>query len=164
MKRMDTTQWWRVVLDSSGGVTSCKAVDAAGSDDGGGIFYIQALTLPQASKEAAAQYAKAVRGRNKRLGLCVCGGAKDRGYESCKSCRTRHRHSNETRSAKLHGLPQPIKPLPARAPELDLPRNIATRLSVLIEVQEAWMRNGTVAQFSKWLNSEIEAIRSKRSA
>jgi hypothetical protein len=158
---MDTTQWWRVVLDSSGGVTSCKAVDAAGSDDGGGIFYIQALTLPQASKEAAAQYAKAVRGRNKRLGLCVCGSTKDRGYESCKNCRTRHRHSNETRAAKLRGLPPPVKIAPV-APEM--PRKLETRFSVLLEVQEAWMRNGTVAQFSKWLNSEIEAIRSKRSA
>lgn len=166
MKRMQTAQWWRVVVDAEGNVSSCRPVEAAGADDGGGVFYVQALTSPQAGKEAAAQYAKAVRHKHKTLGLCVCGGKRVQDFASCAECRKRHTFSNATRSAKLKGLPAPERQSkkPIAAPQSTAPTKINTRLAVLLEVQSAWLNNGTLGQFSKWLNSQIAALQDKKSA
>lgn len=151
MKRMQTAQWWRVVVDASGLATSCNAVDAAGSDDGGGVFYVQAVSPIQAGREAAAQYAKAVRHKHKTLGLATTSGQ---------------------RAPRAKALPPspPRLVLPvtglreasSQPPSLP-PAKINTRLAVLAEVQEAWLQHSTIGQFTKWLNAEIEALRDKAS-
>lgn len=152
MKRMQTTQWWRVVVDSSGNATSCTAVAAAGSDDGGGVFYIQAVNALQAGRSAGALYIKAVRSKQRRLGLVP-------NAPSPAAPPVRR----EKRSA-----PSPIHRLPCRAAApspspSSTPSKINTRLAVLIEVQEAWLQNSTIGQFTKWLNAEVEALRDRAS-
>ncbi len=174
---MADLRWFRLELDSSGKVLSCTAVERA-EQNGSSWLYIQASDAKTASRLGMNAYMRdLMRKRRARLdaeGKCRwCGRKGDRGPgKRCTICLPRESHYQQRKRDKAAGKP---------VPELDRKVAIAARkaeeraaviasagpslrLSVLLEVQQAWQDAPTNGAFTAWLARAVEAAGGKRRA
>ncbi len=164
---MNSLAWYRIELDSTGKVASCREVAAAG--DEARVYFLRARSAKQAAAQAlnahAAKLLAARRARYTSEGLCKCGRKRDRpGFITCSACTERHAIHEQRKQARARG--EEVQPLDRRVvlQQRKLDDAARIRVEVLQEVQDAWFKNSTVGAFSAWLSREVEKLAGKRVA
>lgn len=177
---MADLRWWRIETNAEGKVVSCVAVEHA-EKDARCWFYVQAVS-DAAAREAArlAHYRGSSMRRRRELiaqGKCGwCGLKGDRGAQRCSKCLLADQGYQQRRRAKDAG--KPFVPADKKA-TLAMNRTLrkveerkeviqeaepSLRLSVLLEVEKAWLDNPRLAGFTQWLQKQIAAARGKKVA
>lgn len=168
-------RWFRVEMNGSGAVASCREVEAAG-DDSRAVYYLQALDAKAAARKAlnahAARLLATRRAKYKTEGRCKCGAPLEKvgGFKQCQRCRDLARVYDEREALRKKG----IEPPPRDRREALHERKVeeiksvirsaepSLRLGVLMEVQRAWASSHNNAEFTKWLQAEIAAARGRK--
>jgi hypothetical protein len=176
--------WWRIevrTVDNKPRVVSCEPVEAsecAKENRRTDVFFVQAGTKEAAGRKAWNAYTgrlgKIRRARYIAEGRCgYCGRANDReSGKRCSVCLKSHAAHRARHDAKARGEAVPpanrAASVAARAEEqrqqIRAEAAGSTRLSVLLEVQEAWQDSSTNGAFTKWMKTEIEKLLGRRVA
>jgi hypothetical protein len=165
-------QWWLLRLDATGKVLSCSPVDQA-AKNGESWVYIQARDAKAAERAALNSYMREVMRRRRaeldKAGKCRwCGRVADRGTKRCSVCLAKDvAYQKRGRDKAVPVLDKRVAVAQRKAEERSefvaeaVP---SIRLSLLIEVQEAWQNASTNGLFTRWLNEQIAAARGKKVA
>lgn len=144
--------WWRIQVDASGKVVDCREVEQA-EVDGADVFFVQARDRAEAGRKAWNAYCR-VTGQRRRArliaeGKCAwCGRINDREQRKrCTICLDADAKRERDSRARARGedVPPPNRAasIAARAEEqrqqIRAEAATATRVSVLLEVHEAWL-------------------------
>lgn len=163
--------WFRVALSDDGKLESVRSVEQR-RRGGALVFYVSAVGQESAVGLARAmwrEYANAEAARNLRErraanqseGKCRCGRTREtQVFTHCQRCRERGRLHKDRAELKSKGV---------SVPKLDrrvvlAERKTDDRLSILLEIQEAWQTCGSNANFTRWLQAEIAKLATKRVA
>lgn len=167
--------WWRVEIDKTGKVLSCRAVESRGQDKAT-VIYIAAKSELTARHLGKREYRK-LQQRKQRAGyaergLCnSCGGFRLEGKGYCATCKARADRYNAAKRGKEPPAKSPgyvSRPptlwdtrqakVEREAARMRRERQFGVRLVVLEEVAEAWRSSNTHAEFCHWLANEIVKI------
>jgi hypothetical protein len=160
--------WWRIEFDSAGAVVSARQVEV-GAEDAALVRYVSALTEAEALTIAKAQVLEHLRekqrewhrntkARNKGLGLCRCGRAREEGKERCARCLQEKRNHYAQKQGK------PVVALePTQVVTIDV-RLTNCRLQALQDCRAAWSRAENIHEFAAWLRDEITSLQRKLSS
>jgi hypothetical protein len=149
------SHWWRVALDGSGKVTSCRVVEQHRAANGS-VLYVRASSESEARSTALRHYQRQVRREIRaawhREGKCTrCGGKRDRaGLLSCSGCEERTAKAYDRKVARANGdaVPSPHRGY----------GSLENRLAVLLEVATAWQRARNSGVFTEWLRDQVEKL------
>lgn len=161
-------RWWRIEVNATGKVVSCRAVESAGDDDAH-VIYVLARDQREAGRHAWNEYCRIRQTkRNARLaaeGKCRCGRHADRGAgKRCSGCLQLLQRQNERRRARARGEQLPKVDPRATKQERREADETALRLAILMEVLSAWQDAQTNASFTRWLTAQIARLRGKAAA
>lgn len=166
-----TTQWWRIevcTLEGVPKVISCEAVEAPERDTTD-VFYLRASSREQAGRRAWSSYTNRQNRRRRAAyiseGRCGwCGRANDRDpTKRCSVCLRNHVGHKARSDARARGEvvapPDRAATIAARAQEqrqeIRAEASEQARISVLLEVQEAWRDATSNHAFTRWLAEAI---------
>ena len=165
--------WWRVEVNSSGRVLSCKRVDNRAPDSvGNRVFYVPADDQTQAEaaayrlhKLAQREAMKVRRARHKAQGLCRCGRKVPANREQCDVCIGGANAAKARTKAIKRG--EPVAPLPPKSEAFARnreQREQQLRLEVFELVHRVWCRTRNDKAFTAWLVAQIRDLKGKVAA
>lgn len=157
-------------VDGVPSVVSCEPVPEP-ERDSTDVFYVRAQSREQAGRRAWSSYTNRQNARRRaeyiQKGRCGwCGRANDRDAgKRCSVCLKNHATHRARSDARARGeaVPPPDRAasIAARAQEqraeIKAEASEQARLSVLLEVQEAWQGSGTNGAFTRWLADAISS-------
>lgn len=157
---MTACYWYRVRLDSQGRAVSCERTDSGPSGDAAGVYYVMAGSSVEAQAMAHGLYLNRQRDalrerreRNRRLGLCRCGGNLDTDGRTCRRCRANS--MQDKARAVTPGAKPPPKSTAFAAMRSARERQV--RMDLIQEVINAHKSMGP-GEFARWLTDMAATI------
>jgi hypothetical protein len=156
--------WWRVEIDASGAILSCKEVEIEGNAQKR-VLYFQAADAKEAVQSAKEWYLdyRARRTKSSKkyadnawaAGRCMtCGNKKEKDRQHLTKCRSCEQRCSQRRVAKKAGAPLLVKKhTPESAREA---MKVAAKLQVRLPMILKKFDSMGPADFRAWLVAEIE--------